>query len=75
MGEHGGGVLDLVEIPGKLKIEPELCLHSEEPLETKCRIRCNPTLSMNELIYARIRDTHLLSQFHLRQAHGLQKLL
>ena len=35
----GRGVLDLVEIPCKLKIEPELRLHSEELLETKCRVR------------------------------------
>jgi hypothetical protein len=38
----GRGVPDLVEIPGKLKIEPELCLHAEKLLKTKCRVRCNP---------------------------------
>ncbi len=65
----------MVEIPCKLKIEPELCLHPKKFLETKCCIRSDSSLPVNELIYTRIRNPHLLRQFRLRQVHGLQKLL
>src|SRR5512136_2123395 len=61
----GGGVNQLVEVPCQLQIKPELCFHAKELLKTKCRVRSDPPLAMDQFVDPHVGYSKFCGQFYL----------
>lgn len=71
----GGSVSRVIQIPHQLQIEPKLRFHPEKSFKPQRRVRCNPSLTVNQLIDTGVGHTDLLGQFLLRYAQRFEKLL
>src|SRR5438093_1201106 len=60
-----GGPQDSPKIPVALKVEPEVGVHPEEPLEAQGRVRCNAPLRVHQLIQSRIGNLETLGDLYL----------
>src|SRR5579863_1889754 len=64
---HFGSYAKAVEVPNKLEAEPELCLDTQQSLQSQSGVRRHPAATVDQVIQSRIRDAQPPGQLTLRQ--------